>query len=98
VIDSLAQSGDTIGYLTHGDGWIYPLFGRHFDRKVYNIDKGNAEEVLAWIKSRRIKYLVLNKEANPKIRRIIKESPNIFLLKYEGENCVYHVLGQIPSN
>ena len=98
VIDSLAQSGDTIGYLTHGDGWIYPLFGRHFDRKVYNIDKRNAEEVLAWIKSRRIKYLILNKEANPKIRRIIKESPNLFLLKYEGENCVYHVLGQIPSN
>ena len=98
VIGRLAQSGDAIGYLTHGDGWIYPLFGRHFEHRVYNIDRGSAEALLDLIRQRKIKYLILHKDGNLKIREFIQESPQLFLLNYEGENSVYRVIEPSQGN
>jgi hypothetical protein len=98
MIDRLAQSGDAIGYMTHGDGWIYPLFGRHFERKVYNMGERSGEQFIALIKDRKIKYLILRRDVDPTIQKIIDQSPEIFLLKHEGENNVYEVTGQGSAN
>jgi hypothetical protein len=98
MIDRLAQSGDTIGYITHGDGWIYPLFGRHFERKVYHLGNRSEANVIALIRNRNIKYLILRRNVNLKVQRMIRESPQLFLLRYEGDNNVYEVVGQVSDN
>jgi len=70
MVEQLIPDSATLGTLLTLNDWDYPLFGKHFSRKIEMIDKIERCEEKGWLQRRGISFILANNHFAPQLDKL----------------------------